>query len=152
LKKKPVFTVIPTNLSDKEVFYASQIQECLIKSRMKVIERPPIDFRVRELKGNIKGDEFDKKRFEGKTSSGMSRETDSFDIITTYSKSSADIIVQSETKHWIMKFIKNEKGYQILFLTKYKPGEGSSPSHLCDFIDQSLVSLGLIENQNNDEN
>jgi len=127
-----VLTVIPRDLSPKQTDWAADIQRCLLMDRLRVIERPALD--ETETKSAAARDE--SERAERKTEVTI-------DVVATYAKSDATIIVSSDSTSRRVKFIDKRHQNQILLSGQVpKPEYHYSAEPTCPWIHKRLIMLG----------
>ena len=128
-----VITVIPADLSRAQTDWAAYIQTCLLWDAQHVIERPAVD--ETETRSSAAQDE----RFE------RERDTDvTIDVVATYAKSGADIIIASDSRSRHVKIIDARNRNQLLASGRVPdPPDYNTQDQTCPWVLQSLEQAAL---------
>lgn len=127
-----VITVIPADLSRAQTDWAAHVQMCLLWHSQRVIERPPVD--ETETRSEAAEDE----RLEHERATDVT-----VDVVATYAKSEADVIVASDYTSRHIKFIdaRNQRNELIASGQVPKPPDYSTVDQTCLWIQGNLPRL-----------
>lgn len=129
---RPVFTVIPRNLSPEETDWSAEIQRCLLLDRLQVIERPAL----LQAETKVAGAEDEQETQETKAEATI-------DVVATYAKTDAEIIVASDRSNRRVKFIDKGREYEILASGQVPQHHYTREMHTCEWVHKTLVGLGF---------
>ena len=138
LPNKPIFTIIPVTLKVADLKHVSDIQECLLQHGLTVIERPAI-IEVFTADQSIGTSESQSNISKSKGQGSGERTTD---IVYSFSKTTADIIIVVNSLTNVIQIIKKEGN---VYLATKRFSYYDDKQWGC-FTINSLVALKIINN------